>query len=114
LSLVLVALHIVTFLCIARAFGFAMSLGLALRVVPPVLLATSLPIFLGGWGVREATMAGLYHAAGLASANGVSISVVYGALSLLVSLPGLWALRPRLAMSTKGAFVRRPGRGRFA
>lgn len=98
LSLVLVGLHIGAFLCIARAFGFDMSLGLAVRVVPPVLVATSLPVFLGGWGVREATMAGLYHAAGLASANGVSISVVYGVLSLLVGLPGLWALRPTTAL----------------
>jgi uncharacterized membrane protein YbhN (UPF0104 family) len=68
-------------------------------VVPLVLVATTLPFFLGGWGIREATVAGLYHSAGLASADGVSIAIVYGCLSLLTSLPGLWALRPRLAVA---------------
>jgi uncharacterized membrane protein YbhN (UPF0104 family) len=97
LSLLLVGLHASAFFCIAHAFGFALSFGLAMRAIPLVLVATTLPLFLGGWGIREATLAGLYHAAGLASANGVSIAVVYGCLSLLISLPGLWSLRPSLA-----------------
>jgi len=99
LSLLLVGLHTSAFFCIAHAFGFALSFELAVRAVPLVLVATTLPFFLGGWGIREATVAGLYHAAGLASANGVSIAIVYGCLSLLTSLPGLWSLRPRLAAS---------------
>jgi uncharacterized membrane protein YbhN (UPF0104 family) len=99
LSLLLVVLHTSVFFCIARAFGFALPLGLAIRAVPLVLVATTLPLFLGGWGIREATVAGLYHSAGLASADGVSIAVVYGCLSLLTSLPGLWGLRPRLTVA---------------
>jgi len=99
LSLLLVFLHTSAFFCVARAFGFALSFELAIRVVPLVLVATTLPFFLGGWGIREATVAGLYHSAGLASADGVSIAIVYGCLSLLTSLPGLWALRPRLAVA---------------
>jgi hypothetical protein len=99
LSLLLVVLHTSAFFCIARAFGFALSFGTAGRVVPLVLVATTLPLFLGGWGIREATVAALYHSAGLASAEGVSIAVVYGCLSLLTSLPGLWALRRRFAVA---------------
>jgi uncharacterized membrane protein YbhN (UPF0104 family) len=102
LSLLLVALHTSVFFCIARAFGFALSFELAVRAVPLVLVATTLPLFLGGWGIREATIAGLYHSVGLASANGVSIAIVYGCLSLLASLPGLWALRPRLVATALG------------
>jgi glycosyltransferase 2 family protein len=97
LSLLLVILHTSAFFCIAHAFGFSLSFGTASRMVPLVLVATTLPLFLGGWGIREATVAALYHSAGLASVEGVSIAVVYGCLSLLTSLPGLWALRRRFA-----------------
>jgi len=99
LSLLLVFLHASVFFCVAHAFGFALSFELAIRTVPLVLVATTLPFFLGGWGIREATIAALYHSAGLASAEGVGIGIVYGCLSLLTSLPGLWALRPRLAVA---------------
>lgn len=104
LSLLLVALHTAAFVSLARAFGFSLSFGIAIRVVPLVLVATTLPFFFGGWGVREASVAGLYHLAGLGSADGVSVAVTYGFLSLLVSLPGLFMVR-RSSIATT-AFVR--------
>ncbi len=92
LSLLLVAGHILAFVAIAQGMGLSLPFALAARVVPLVLVTTTLPLFLAGWGVREATIAGLYHLAGLRGAEGVTIALVYGGLSLLASTPGVLAL----------------------
>jgi uncharacterized membrane protein YbhN (UPF0104 family) len=93
LSLFLVATHALAFVAIAHGLGLQLSFTLAIRVVPLVLVATTLPFFMAGWGVREATIAGLYHLAGLPGTDGVTISLVYGCLCLLASVPGVLALR---------------------
>jgi uncharacterized membrane protein YbhN (UPF0104 family) len=93
LSLLLVASHTLAFVVIAHGMGLALPFSLAIRLVPLVLVATTLPLFMAGWGVREATLAGLYHLAGLRGAEGVTIALVYGCLSLLASTPGILALR---------------------
>ena len=93
LSFVLVATHVLTFLTIAHGLAIQLSPALAFRVVPIVLVATTLPMFVAGWGVREATVAGLYHLAGLRGAEGVTIALVYGCLGLVASAPGVLALR---------------------
>jgi uncharacterized membrane protein YbhN (UPF0104 family) len=57
-----------------------------------VLLAAALPAFFSGWGVREATAAALYHLSGLQAAEGAVVSVVFGIVSLISSLPGARSL----------------------
>jgi glycosyltransferase 2 family protein len=93
LSLLVVASHAFAFVAIAHGMGLSLPFSLAVRVVPLVLVATTLPLFMAGWGVREATVASLYHLAGLRGAEGVTIALVYGCLSLLASVPGILALR---------------------
>ncbi len=96
LSCVMLALSGLQFWASARALGFELPLGAAALIVPPVLLAAAVPAFFSGWGVREAAAAGLYHLAGLRPAEGVAVSVVFGLVSLVSSLPGLgvlWAAR---------------------
>jgi len=92
LSLILVAGHTLAFVTIARGLELHLELALALRVVPLVLVATTAPFFVAGWGVREATVAGLYHAAGLRPADGVTIALIYGCLSLVATVPGILVL----------------------
>jgi uncharacterized membrane protein YbhN (UPF0104 family) len=82
----------VQFWACARALGFSLSLGAAAQIVPPVLLAAALPAFFSGWGVREATAAALYHLSGLQAAEGAVVSVVFGLVSLISSLPGARSL----------------------
>jgi uncharacterized membrane protein YbhN (UPF0104 family) len=96
LSLLLVATHILAFVTIARGLGLHLPFALAIRVVPLVLVTTTLPVFMAGWGVREATVAGLYRLAGLRGAEGVTIALVFGCLSLLASVPGILALRRKV------------------
>lgn len=51
-------------------------------------LLSILPISLGGWGVREAGMVALLGAQGVATEPALALSLIYGMLQLLVSLPG--------------------------
>jgi uncharacterized membrane protein YbhN (UPF0104 family) len=92
LSLVLVATHVALFIVAARSIGLDLATGPAFRIVPPVLVVSTLPTLFGGFGVREAAAAGLYHLTGLSAADGASISFVYGSVSLLASVPGVLAL----------------------
>lgn len=90
LSLALVALHVAAFALVAQALGFALPPATAVRVVPPLLVATTLPGFFAGWGVREAAAAGLYALSGLAPAEGAVVSMTWAGLGLLASTPGAW------------------------
>ncbi|WP_285730677.1 lysylphosphatidylglycerol synthase transmembrane domain-containing protein [Nocardiopsis sp. ATB16-24] len=70
-----------------------------LRLVPPAILALlvmSLPLSLGGWGPREAVTALAFGAAGMGAQTGLTVSVVYGLLTLVSSLPGAVVLVVRL------------------
>jgi glycosyltransferase 2 family protein len=93
LSMLLVAAHTLAFVTIAHGLGLHLPFALAIRVVPLVLVTTSLPAFIAGWGVREATLAALFHLAGLRGAEGVTIALVFGCLSLVATVPGILALR---------------------
>ena len=47
-----------------------------------------IPVTVAGWGLREGAAAVLWGAVGLAAADGVVVSVAYGLLVLIGSLPG--------------------------
>ena len=57
-------------------------------LIAPVLMSMLIPVSIAGWGVREATAAGLWIVVGLTAEDGVAISAAYGLLVLLSSLPG--------------------------
>jgi uncharacterized membrane protein YbhN (UPF0104 family) len=103
LSFSLLASHVLAFVAIAHGLGLRLPVAQAFTIVPLVLVATTLPTFLAGWGIREATLAGLYHLVGLHPADGVTIALVYGALSLLASTPGVVALWSKRGPWRKGA-----------
>jgi uncharacterized membrane protein YbhN (UPF0104 family) len=88
LSGLIVASYIATYFCAAQAIGLTLDPAGALVLAPLVLLAMSLPVSVAGWGLREATAAGLWALAGLPAVEGVAISIAYGILVLVASLPG--------------------------
>lgn len=97
ISLALIATHVALFMAAARALHLEAPLALALRVVPAMLIASTWLAFFGGFGSREAAAAALFHLSGRGAAEGAAISVVFGAVSVVGSLPGLLALRrPRV------------------
>lgn len=95
LSLPVVASFLATFWCAGKAIGVTLDPVMAVGVVPVVLMAMTVPITVGGWGVREGAAAGLWAAAGLPSSQGVAISVVYGAAILISATPGALVLLRR-------------------
>jgi glycosyltransferase 2 family protein len=91
-SLVFTGLSVTQWYVAARAVGVELSLDAAIALAPWLILAASAPSFLGGWGTREGASALIFGVAGLDAARGVTVSVAYGFLGLVVSLPGLLAL----------------------
>jgi uncharacterized membrane protein YbhN (UPF0104 family) len=84
--------HALAFFCAARALGFGLPPGVALRVVPLVLAASAVPSFALGTGAREAAAALLYHLLGLRAAEGAVIALGLGVLGFVASLPALLIL----------------------
>ena len=70
-------------------------LPVLLPLVAPVLMSMLIPVTVAGWGLREGAAAVLWGAVGLTAADGVLVSVAYGLLVLIGSLPGaLFLMRP--------------------
>ena len=92
LSALLVSLSLAQVWVAARALGIELGVWRLVWLGPLMLVAASLPSFLGGWGIRESASALLFAAVGMGSGEGVAVSVVYGAFALLSSLPGLLVL----------------------
>lgn len=86
--------------CLA-AYTLAQSLGIHITVIqcialiPLVALATTLPISIGGWGVREAGMVGLLAMLSVPKAAALLLSIQLGLIVTIASLPGgaLYACR---------------------
>ncbi len=87
-SLLIVASYVGVYLCCMRMIGVDTPLATAAPLVPWVLLAMAIPLSIAGWGVREGAAALVWQAAGLDPAQGVAISISYGVVILLSSLPG--------------------------
>jgi len=109
-SLVIVASYVVVYLFAARAVGVDTSTAVLLPLAPLVLVTMLLPISVAGWGVREGAAAALWSSMGLTPTDGVAISVAYGLLVLISSLPG--ALVLLATVRADGAPGRRGGPGR--
>jgi hypothetical protein len=65
-----------------------------LMVMPMVLLAAALPISIGGWGTRELAIIYMVGLFGVSAEQGLILSVEFGLLNMLASLPGalIWVL----------------------
>jgi len=81
---------------------FILTLGLGLDVtlfdcvvlIPPVLLVLTVPISIGGWGVREGAMVWAFALIGVPKEAALVLSVLFGISGLAAVLPGgiLWLL----------------------
>ncbi len=76
------------FFCAAQASGVDVTFVRALIVTPLILASMVIPLAIAGWGIREAAAAGLFAAMGLDASTGVAVSVSFGLISLVASLPG--------------------------
>lgn len=85
-------------LIVMAVWTLALALGLdvtaldCLVLFPPVLLISSLPVSIAGWGVREAAMVTAFGFVGVAEAGALVLSIMLGLALIVVNLPGglLW------------------------
>ena len=91
-SALIVGSYVLTYLWAARAIGVETSFLVLAPLVAPVLLAMLIPLSVAGWGLREGAAAAMWVAVGMSATEGVAISVAYGAIVALGTLPGAWFL----------------------
>ncbi len=77
------------FYCASLAMGLEFAYWRVLCVAPLILGAMVIPLSVAGWGIREAAAAALFSSMGTDAATGVAVSVTFGLMSLLSTLPGL-------------------------
>ena len=87
-SLVVVATYLATWIAATRAVGIDTPTTTLLPLVAPTLVTMLIPVTIAGWGLREAGAAALWTMVGLTAVDGVAVSIAYGLLVLLGSLPG--------------------------
>jgi uncharacterized membrane protein YbhN (UPF0104 family) len=88
-SLLVPLLAMLAFFAAGRALGLRYDLLTYFAIVPPALVLTVVPISIAGWGVREGVLVGLFSLIGADRTVVLMMSLVYGMLLILVSLPGL-------------------------
>ncbi|MDA1092649.1 MAG: lysylphosphatidylglycerol synthase transmembrane domain-containing protein [Acidobacteria bacterium] len=91
-GLFIVGTYLATYIVSARAVGIETPSLVLLPLVAPVLMTMVIPVTIAGWGLRESAAALLWGAVGLTAADGVTVSVAYGVIVLVGSLPGALVL----------------------
>ena len=91
-AIFVVATYLATYLVASRAIGMETPTLVLLPLVAPVLMTMLVPVTVAGWGLRESAAAVLWGAVGLTAADGVAVSIAYGLIVLLCSLPGAFVL----------------------
>lgn len=107
ISLVQMISMALVFIVLAGGMHIAVSSVQAILFMPLIFFVSSLPVFYLGWGAREAiVIATLGTAATVSTSEAVALSVGFGSIVFLSSLPGaaFWLLRPsmRKAISSAG------------
>ncbi len=73
---------------LALGLGVHLSILYSVVLVPPVILLATLPISIAGWGVRELAMVAAFSLIGIPNAQALVVSVLFGLIGIVVSLPG--------------------------
>lgn len=82
---------------LARGIGIPVAPAACLVIVPLANLSALLPISIAGWGVREGAFVAGFGFVGVAAADAIAVSVLFGLLTMLVGMSGglVWLLRRR-------------------
>jgi uncharacterized membrane protein YbhN (UPF0104 family) len=87
-------------LIVASVHVLAVGLGLdvgwfeSLVLVPAVILLSTVPVSIGGWGLREGLMVLALGLAGVPADAALSVSILFGLAQITAGLPGgvLWLM----------------------
>ena len=92
------------FLILAQGMHIPVSRLHVVLFMPFIFLISSLPIFYQGWGGREAViMLTIGRIGGLSDAQSIALSVAFGIVVAVSSLPGalFWLMRPSMRKSVR-------------
>lgn len=95
LSLLSVVFLVAIYAACADAVGVRVSFAQLMFIAPVLLAVSTLPVSVGGWGIREVTSVALFEMTGLEPAAGVAASAAFGAVNLVGALPGIAVLLRR-------------------
>jgi|TARA_B100000902_G_C27297979_1_gene911125 uncharacterized membrane protein YbhN (UPF0104 family) len=90
LSFFVVASYILIYIISAISLGLEIDYLAFLVFSPIILFSMTLPVSIGGWGVREVTALLVSFLIGLSASSSISVAIIYGILNLICSLPGLF------------------------
>ncbi len=108
LSCLVVGLTVNAVMLLSRGVGFALEPSVAYLVVPIAILFAALPVSIGGWGVREASMSYGFMLFGTSAHDASLTAVALGIGLLLASLPGgvaVLMLGPGARPASRGAMA---------
>ena len=89
-SIVIQLLAVVVYFVIAKGLNVDVSIQVMLVVIPLALMAASIPVSIGGMGVRELATVGLLMRFGVSETDATTIALFFIPALLLASMPGLY------------------------
>ena len=92
LSLVIVLTYIMTYIICAFSLNLNIDIISFFVFAPIILFSMTLPVSIGGWGIRETTALIISFLLGLSVSSSVTVAIVYGLSNLICSLPGVYFL----------------------
>lgn len=95
-SFLVLGLSALALFLLGISLGIPLGLKESLLFTPLIILITTLPISMAGWGVREFAMATMLVHVGIQATDAVALSVSFGLAIVATSLPGgvLWLVNP--------------------
>lgn len=87
-STLVVVAHVATFLIACAAAGVVASPEQLTVAAIVAVLASAIPLSIGGWGPREGAAAWAFAVAGLGAAAGITAATAYGVLAMIAVAPG--------------------------
>jgi uncharacterized protein (TIRG00374 family) len=90
LSFLMQSMEVAIYMLLGHGLGLGIHPAAYFAIVPLTFVAASLPISLGGLGVREAVLVGLLVTAGVDKSLAVALAVLFLAVLWTSVLPGLW------------------------
>jgi glycosyltransferase 2 family protein len=90
LSFLMQSMEVTIYMLLGHDLGLDMLVATYFAIVPLTFVAASLPISLGGLGVREGVFVGLMVTAGVDKSLAVALAVLFLAILWTSVLPGLW------------------------
>jgi uncharacterized membrane protein YbhN (UPF0104 family) len=88
-SLLVPVLALLGFYATGRALGLPYGPATYFAIVPLALVLSVIPVSIAGWGVREGALVGLFGLVGADRTAVLMMSLLYGIMLIVVSLPGL-------------------------